>query len=280
MISTWVPGGSSPSTISGSTGTWCTCTVRQRVGEHRRAARRRAARAACRSGAGRGRAGPGCGRAPSRRARRRRSPPRARPAAARAAPSPCRRSTARRAGRAPCPTARRSISSVADSLSDSSSSPRAFDRDGLDVAAADRAPGVGGADHHLGAAAARRVAAHRGQRHQHAGLARGAQAAPPRPTSAAQAWVSASVARCSERGCIGVPAGLGCGGTDVEPLRNMPVFVGRPRLLDRPVHRLGVAGEARSTLVPGGPNAAAACRSASRTAKASISGGSPTAFEP
>ena len=26
MISTWVPGGNSPSTISGSSGTWCTCT--------------------------------------------------------------------------------------------------------------------------------------------------------------------------------------------------------------------------------------------------------------
>ncbi len=42
----------------------------------------------------------------------------------------------------------------------------------------------------------------------------------------------------------------------------------------------GVAGDASSTLVPGGPNAAAASRSASRTASASISGGSPTAFDP
>jgi hypothetical protein len=32
--------------------------------------------------------------------------------------------------------------------------------------------------------------------------------------------------------------------------------------------------------MPGGPNAAAACRSASRTENASMSGGSPTAFEP
>ena len=32
--------------------------------------------------------------------------------------------------------------------------------------------------------------------------------------------------------------------------------------------------------MPAGPNAAAACRSASRTEKASISGGSPTALEP
>ena len=42
----------------------------------------------------------------------------------------------------------------------------------------------------------------------------------------------------------------------------------------------GVAGAARSTLVPAGPNAAAAWRSASRTDRASISGGSPTALEP
>ena len=42
----------------------------------------------------------------------------------------------------------------------------------------------------------------------------------------------------------------------------------------------GVAGEASSTLAPAGPNAATASRSASRTAKASISGGSPTALEP
>ena len=42
----------------------------------------------------------------------------------------------------------------------------------------------------------------------------------------------------------------------------------------------GVAGDGRSTLVPGGPKAAAACRSASRTENASISGGSPTPLEP
>ena len=42
----------------------------------------------------------------------------------------------------------------------------------------------------------------------------------------------------------------------------------------------GVAGEASSTLAPAGPNAATASRRASRTANASISGGSPTAFEP
>ena len=39
-------------------------------------------------------------------------------------------------------------------------------------------------------------------------------------------------------------------------------------------------GQARLTLQPAGPNAATACRSASRTLNASISGGSPTAFEP
>lgn len=42
----------------------------------------------------------------------------------------------------------------------------------------------------------------------------------------------------------------------------------------------GVAGAASSTLTPAGPNDAAAWRSASRTQKASISGGSPTALDP
>ncbi len=39
-------------------------------------------------------------------------------------------------------------------------------------------------------------------------------------------------------------------------------------------------GQPSSTLQPAGPNAPTACRSASRTLNASISGGSPTAFEP
>src|SRR5690625_4220888 len=42
----------------------------------------------------------------------------------------------------------------------------------------------------------------------------------------------------------------------------------------------GVAGEARVTEVPGRPNAPAASRRASRAAKASMRGGSPTAFDP
>ena len=42
----------------------------------------------------------------------------------------------------------------------------------------------------------------------------------------------------------------------------------------------GVDGQPRSTQWPGGPNAATASRSASRTLKASISGGSPTALDP
>ena len=42
----------------------------------------------------------------------------------------------------------------------------------------------------------------------------------------------------------------------------------------------GVDGQPRSTQCPAGPNAATASRSASRTLNASISGGSPTAFEP
>ena len=42
----------------------------------------------------------------------------------------------------------------------------------------------------------------------------------------------------------------------------------------------GVAGDASCTERPAGPNAATACRIASRTEKASISGGSPTALEP
>ena len=42
----------------------------------------------------------------------------------------------------------------------------------------------------------------------------------------------------------------------------------------------GVDGQPRSTQCPVGPNAATASRSASRTLNASISGGSPTAFDP
>src|SRR5699024_12388635 len=42
----------------------------------------------------------------------------------------------------------------------------------------------------------------------------------------------------------------------------------------------GVAGEASRTEEPGAPKAATASRRASRTEKASMSGGSPTAFEP
>ena len=42
----------------------------------------------------------------------------------------------------------------------------------------------------------------------------------------------------------------------------------------------GVDGQPRSTLHPAGPNAPTAWRSASRMLNASISGGSPTAFEP
>ena len=61
----------------------------------------------------------------------------------------------------------------------------------------------------------------------------------------------------------------------------MAVFVAQRRACSTAQYTAsGVAGDARSTLVPGGPKAAAACRSASRTEKASISGGSPTAFEP
>jgi len=47
----------------------------------------------------------------------------------------------------------------------------------LDVPAADRTPGVGGADDHLGARVPRCVARHSGQRDQHAGLPRRPQAA-------------------------------------------------------------------------------------------------------
>ena len=45
------------------------------------------------------------------------------------------------------------------------------DGGGLEVAAADAAPGAIAADYHLGAGLARRVAAHLRHRHQHAGLA-------------------------------------------------------------------------------------------------------------
>ncbi len=60
--------------------------------------------------------------------------------------------------------------------------------------------------------------------------------------------------------------------------RSCPVHQRTPSIAQNTAS--GVAGEASSTLVPGDPNAATASRNASRTEKASINGGSPTALEP
>ena len=115
----------------------------------------------------------------------------------------------------------------------------------LEVAAADRRPRRRGRDDHLGAGLPRRVAAHVGHRHQHAGLPRRPQRGHGREPRASSAHLRARRARSA-------------------PSR-------RPRA--------SPARRARAT-EPGGPNAAHASRSASRTLNASISGGSPTALEP
>ena len=75
-------------------------------------------------------------------------------------------------------------------------------------------------------------------------------------------WANPAASNAAERGAV-------------EAIAETLVDTGRPFVLAS-----GVAGLARSTEVPGGPNDAAACRSASRTQKASISGGSPTALDP
>src|SRR4029450_10070012 len=140
--------------------------------------------------------------------------------------------------------------------------PCLVDGDRFDVASADRPPRLPGADHELGAGVARGVAANRRDRHQHARL-------PPRPQVGDRVepgrlrhgWGRAARARA--RG--GRPGGGGVVPRPAAPPKS-PAS--------------GVGGQPRSTLVPAGPNAAAACRSASRTEKASISGGSPTALAP
>ena len=118
--------------------------------------------------------------------------------------------------------------------------PRPADGGLLEVASPDAAPGARGGDHHLGAGVARGVATHVGDGDEHACFA--------------------LLAQVLDRG--------------------QPVHV-RPRARCTAQNTAsGVAGDASWTLVPGGPNAAAACRSASRTDRASMSGGSPTAFDP
>ena len=105
-------------------------------------------------------------------------------------------------------------------------------------------------------------------------------AARPLPASARQAPAGRGLrlGRRLER----VRVGVGLVGDDP----GAPSTTGRPGgraaagLLDRPEDRLGRGRRGQVDATPAGPNAAAACRSASRTEKASISGGSPTAFEP
>ena len=140
-----------------------------------------------------------------------------------------------------------------------------------------------GAHHHLGARRARRVAADRGERHEHAGLAGRSQRERPRPARAHQACTTACC-ELSEDWCIGAASGPRSGGTRPgNPRSRRRACRRRPgRAPARPPRTPPRAwpGEARSTLVPAGPKAAAAWRSASRTENASISGGSPTALEP
>ena len=121
--------------------------------------------------------------------------------------------------------------------------PRAAYRLRLEVAAADRPGGRGRADDHLGAGLAGGVTAHVGQRDQDAGLAGTAEVGHRLPPGGHR--------RTADRA------------------RSSAQYTAS-----------GVAGEASSTEVPSGPNAAHAARSASRTENASISGGSPTALEP
>src|SRR5664279_2966434 len=70
-------------------------------------------------------------------------------------------------------------------------------------------------------------------------------------------------------------AGTGCGGRSAAAPSDPDLAASTAQYTAS-----GVDGQPRSTDQPRGPNAATACRSASRTLKASISGGSPTAFEP
>ncbi len=86
---------------------------------------------------------------------------------------------------------------------------------------------------------------------------------------------------CSERGFIGCAPSPGWGGTrPLPPSSTWPCAVCSRACSTAQYTASGVAGDARSTLIPAGPKAAAAWRSASRTENASISGGSPTAFDP
>ena len=135
-----------------------------------------------------------------------------------------------------------------------------------------------GADHELRAGVARGVPAHRRDRHEHARLA-----PCPQPGDRGE---PGHVRHGSTR--VLRAFGLGVAAVRVRRLRRDDVRVGDvavrgvlSRLLDGPVDGLRGRGASRDRRwCPAGPNAAAACRSASRTEKASISGGSPTALDP
>ena len=196
---------------------------------------------------------------------------------------PRRRSTARRAGTAPCPTGDTvSSSGSAGAVGRSARGPGA-------IATASRlppptVPQVRSAHDHLGAGLAWRVPAHGGERDQHAGLPRlaqpldGAQPAPSRP-SVPHVLISRAAPAPTPAPSEGLWLGL------------VGFDAGRPRRRGR-ARRRAAPARSPSTPPPGwpgtrgrrwcpaGPNAAAAWRSASRTENASISGGSPTALEP
>ena len=159
-----------------------------------------------------------------------------------------------------------------------------LDRGRLEVAAADAPQVVVGGDDHLRAAS-------RGACPRTAATVTstpGSTLARSRSTAASQ-FMAGSLRReqrcCqprSDSGCIGRGVRVGLVGHGAgEALDARAVVVAARASLDRPVDRLrGRRRRAGRRWCPAGPNAAAAWRSASRTEKASISGGSPTALEP
>ena len=149
-------------------------------------ARRQAARRGSRPGAGRGRGGPGCGPARGRRGRPRRSRPPARTGSGSSSTvtSPPQHWRRARCGALSVSVRRRTSPGVGAAASSSSRARR--------TAVASRLPPPTlphvcvGADHHLGAGLAGRVAAHLGDGDQHAGAPLGAQrsTAPASPSQA------------------------------------------------------------------------------------------------
>ncbi len=266
MTSTCVPAGTVPSTSSG-TGAWWTWTPA------RPSARRRGARRPAPAGARVDQvqlevvAGEDAGQLEPDVARRRRSRPPGRPRSGSSStvtspPQHCR----------PCSVRALSLSASV-SGSGSPGGPRAAraragTRGLLEVAAADGAPRSAGGDDHLGAGLARRVAAHRRRR---VTSTPGRRSPRSRSTAASQCTVSLptrSGRPARSAGAASARAGrAGPGTTPGRPLGDVAAGGEPPPRPARPPRTPppGSPGDARSTLVPGGPNAATAWRSASRT---------------